>query len=161
MLLCWDAESCIPTFFSNRSGLKESGNISGNFDLHNTNVACTVLVSTTHSHGSEKSFSSAKGNPSIDQSKSRKLSISRKRKLITLGMDSFWEMLSSEWLSKECLITNLLYFLSQMPDEREQGLVTNRPGVSSIAGVVGERLILLEVLWRYTWFFDRLSSWKL
>ena len=39
-----------------------------------------------------------------------------------------------------------LHLLSQIPEERAQTLITNRNSVSRIAGVVGERLIPLDVL---------------
>ena len=39
-----------------------------------------------------------------------------------------------------------LYHLSQLPGERVQHLITNRPGVSGTAGVLGDRLIPLEDL---------------
>ena len=35
---------------------------------------------------------------------------------------------------------------SQIPEERTQSLITNRPGVSGIAAVVGERLNPLNIL---------------
>lgn len=78
---------CFPTFLFDRSGFKESGNRSGNFELNNTNVAGTVLLSITPSNGSEKASSSTKDVQSIDRSILGKSCISRKRKLTTPGMD--------------------------------------------------------------------------
>ena len=50
------AEIHVPTFLLDRSGFKQNGNRSGNFDLNNTNVAGTVLVCTTPLNGSEKLY---------------------------------------------------------------------------------------------------------
>ena len=95
------------TILADRSGFEESGNRSGNFDLNNTNVADTVLVSTTPSNGSEKPLLLPKTfNLLIPNQENHVLF--EKRELTTPGMDSFREKLFSEGLSKESipLITN-------------------------------------------------------
>ena len=40
-----------------------------------------------------------------------------------------------------------LPLLSQMPDDQAQPLITNSPGVSGIAGVLGDKLIPSNALW--------------
>ena len=52
-------------------------------------------------------------------------------------MDSFQE----KFLQKDYQIIYLRINLSQMPEERAQAVAANRPGVSGMADVVGERLI--------------------
>ena len=94
------AELYFPILLSDRSGFKESGNRSGNFDLNNTNKAGTVMVSTTLPNATTFSTKYAQ---SINWSKSGKSCISQKGKLATPGIDSFREKLSSKGLSKDSL----------------------------------------------------------
>ena len=66
------AELCFPTFLSDGLGFKDSGNSSRNFDLNNTNIVSTVLVSKTPSNSDEKPSFSTKDVQPADYSKSGK-----------------------------------------------------------------------------------------
>ena len=62
-----------------------------------------------------------------------------------------WTVSSKSYLQKE--YQKNLPLLSQMLEDQAQSLITNRPGWSGIAGVVGGKLIQLHVLWIYFRFF--------
>ena len=55
-----------------------------------------------------------------------------------------WTISGKDWLRKE--FQRKLPHLSQIQDEVGQNLIMNRPGESGIAGVLGDKLIPLEVL---------------
>ena len=75
----------------------------------------------------------------FDRAKQTKSSVDRKIELATPGMDSFREKLSAEGLSEEPVIL--------IANSRRPGATSHRSGVSKIAGVVGEKMIPLDVLW--------------
>ena len=55
-----------------------------------------------------------------------------------------WTVLGKSYLQKD--YQKSLPSLLQMPEGQGQSLITNRPSVSGIAGVLGEKLIPLDVL---------------
>ena len=134
------------TILADRSGFEESGNRSRNFDLNNTNVADTVLVSTTPSNGSEKPLLLPKTfNLLIPNQENHVLF--EKGRLQLLG----WTVSGKSYFLKD--YQKNLSLLSQMPEERAKAHIMNRSAVSRIAGVVGERLIPLNVLLKINLIF--------
>ena len=123
------AELCFPTFLSDGLGFKDSGNSSRNFDLNNTNIVSTVLVSTTPSNSDEK--------PSFLPKMSNLLIIPNQGNNVLVEKGNL-QLLAWTYSGKR--------LSSQIPEERTQSLITNRPGVSGIAAVVGERLNPLNIL---------------
>ena len=102
-------------------------------------MANTVVVLSASANVSKESLVTSKHSKSIDRAKQTKSSVDKKTKLATPGVDSFREKLSTERLSEVCRP----YWKCQ-----GQSLITNRPGVSGMAGVLEERLIPLDVLRR-------------
>ena len=134
-------ELCFPPVQSNRESSSKGSKGTVNPDLHYTSMANSVLVPKTHGDCYSNSNSSSLLRKSLKQSQTRNSSIIRKPLLKTPGMESFREKLSSEGISERA--SNLI----SSAEEMEQTLITNRPGESSIVGVVRDRLIPLHVMY--------------
>ena len=98
------------------------------------------MVSTTVTTHHANTITITKNSELFARAKQRKTSLDRAEKLITPAVDSLREMLHAEGVLEDSVA------LSQMPEDQVQMLITNRSGVSSIAGFLKNRSIPLSVL---------------
>ena len=131
---------CFSPIFSNRQSLTQSFVRSSNVNFDNTSLANTVLVPSVTKALNSKPFNFAQ-SPDLLQGPNKEPHPLRTKGSLQLLA---WIVSGKGYLQKE--YQRKLPLLSQMPDDQAQSLITNRPGISGIAGVLGDKLIPLNAL---------------
>ena len=127
---------CFSTFQPNREGTEQgTSGPSSNF-ADNSSLAQSVVVFTSSTNVNRETNSNNSRKGSLNEPKVGEAFTHRDREIKTISGKSY--------LQKEFQKT--LQTLSQVPKDKVQFHITNRPGESGIAGVVGNKLIPLVTL---------------
>ena len=130
---------CFSPILSNRSGLKKDSIGPSNTDSSNHRMANTVVVPSTSANVNKKSLVTSKYSRSFDRTK-QNYQLIENQNLQLLA----WTVSGKSYLQKDS--QKILPSLMQIPEGQGQSLITNRRGVSGLAGVLKEKLIPLNVL---------------
>ena len=102
-------------------------------------MANTVVVPSTSANVNKKSLVTSKYSRSFDRTK-QNYQLIENQNLQLLA----WTVSGKSYLQKDS--QKILPSLMQIPEGQGQSLITNRRGVSGLAGVLKEKLIPLNVL---------------